>query len=138
MYRFVGYIKGFDKIAKIFKENNLSNSILYIVGSVRLDNDQKEKKYFDDIKINYSSESNIKIIDKYLSYEEFDIWINACDFVVFPYRKISNSGVLGRAKLFNKKVIVSTAGGLKNQIDNNDYIFDKDQDLKNIIINLDL
>ena len=40
---FVGYIKGFDKIAKILKENNLSNSILYIVGSVRLDNDQKEK-----------------------------------------------------------------------------------------------
>ena len=56
----------------------------------------------------------------------------------FPYIEISNSGVLGRAKLLNKNVIVSDAGGLKDQINSDDYLFKDDMELLKIIKNLDV
>ena len=81
---------------------------------------------------------NIFLSNQFLSYEDFDIWTIASDYIVFPYRKCSNSGVLGRAKLFKKPVIVSDAGGLKDQIFPEDFIFNNDTELRDIIENIDI
>ena len=134
---FIASTKGFDIVLDLFLKNYFNNSYLYIVGSVRLDNDVSSKSYLELMKLKSKSSKNIKIIDKYLSYEDFDNWIISSDYIIFPYREISNSGVLGRAKIFNKKVIVSRAGGLKDQIDSSDFIYEDDRNLFNILSDLD-
>jgi len=136
----IGFIKenkGFDRIAKIFSEDNYENSDLYIVGSVRLEGDNKEKEYFEMLSDICNKVDNIHLISQYLSYEDFDTWIIAADYIVIPYRRISNSGVLGRAKIINRSAIVSNIGGLCDQIDHNDLLFSNDIELKNIVSRID-
>ena len=40
--------------------------------------------------------------------------------------------MLGRAKLFNKKVIASNVGGLAEQLEDNDILFNTDEELRKI------
>ncbi len=134
---FIAESKGFDRIAKLFTQMNLTNSILHITGSVRLKNDKISSDYFYSLKRICQNNNRIFLTNKFLSYEDFDIWTIASDYVVFPYRECSNSGVLGRAKLFNKTVIVSGIGGLKDQINLEDFIFKDDMELRDIIKNID-
>ncbi len=75
---------------------------------------------------------NVYVVEKYLSDEEFDTWLNASDIIVIPYREIWSSGVLGRAKLFGKPVIASDTGGLKDQLTDRDVIFRDDKELEYI------
>lgn len=133
---FIAESKGFDRIAKLFLETNFSNSILYITGSVRLENDKKSNDYLCELKKICDIGNNIYLLNKYLSYEDFDLWTIASDYIVFPYRTSSNSGVLGRAKIFNKIVIASDVGGLREQIENEDYLFSDDTELQNIILKI--
>lgn len=134
---FINRLKGFDKVLKIFAENNLKNSELYIVGSVRESTDIDSNEYLNSLKSESEKISNAHVLDQYLTYEDFDKWISASNYLIFPYIEISNSGVLGRAKLLNKNVIVSDAGGLKDQINSDDYLFKDDMELLKIIKKLD-
>jgi glycosyltransferase involved in cell wall biosynthesis len=131
---FVNYLKGFDKVAELFKINKFSNCELYIVGSVRLESDKSSINYFDNLKNSYQNVTNVTIIDSYLSYEDFDLWMIASDYIIFPYREISNSGVLGRAHILNKRSIVRDVGGLKNQLNKNDQLYETNNQL-GILIN---
>ena len=58
----------------------------------------------------------------------------ASDYIIFPYREISNSGILGRAHILNKRSIVRNVGGLKNQLNRNDQLYESENQLE-IIIN---
>ena len=69
--------------------------------------------------------------------KEQDSWIYLADYIVLPYRKISNSGILGRAKLYHKKCIVSSAGGLKDQIEGEDLIYKTHHELAGILKEID-
>lgn len=130
---FIAEAKGFDRIATLFSKNNYNNSILYITGSLRLENDQNNADYFSELKKICDSGHNIYLVNKYLTFEEFDLWLIACDYIVFPYRSSSNSGVLGRARIFSKNVIASDVGGLSEQINKGDYLFTSDNELNSII-----
>jgi glycosyltransferase involved in cell wall biosynthesis len=55
---------------------------------------------------------NVTLIERYLSHEEFDALMEVSDYVLLPYRKISQSGVLLTALNKRKKVIVTDKGGL--------------------------
>jgi glycosyltransferase involved in cell wall biosynthesis len=101
---------------------------LFIVGSLRV-----EWKEFEDY-LGYlmslsQEKDNIHVISKYLSDEEFDCWINACDVIVIPYREIWSSSVLARGKLYNKPIIAADIGGLRNQLEDCDILFQNDDDL---------
>jgi hypothetical protein len=52
---------------------------------------------------------------EYVSDERFDTWLVAADVVVLPYRYIWSSGVLERARLYDRPVIASDVGGLRDQ-----------------------
>lgn len=60
----------------------------------------------------YEKNSNIKIIDKFLSEAEIKELLKKIDIFVLPYRKISQSGVLLSVLKYHKPVIVSNVGGL--------------------------
>ena len=136
----VGFIdrnKGFDRIVQIFRTANFKNSQLYIVGSVRLDEDAESREHLAVLANACSNCSDAHLINKYLTDEELDEWIVASDYVVVPYRRISNSGILGRAKTYGKHAIVSNVGGLAEQIDAQDFLFSNDMELGALIAKID-
>ena len=133
---FINYNKGFDKIVNVFNSCDFKNSNLYIVGEPTLKN-SFDFSYFKSLKSLCQKNPNIFLINNFLSDEDFDIWTIASDLILFPYRSNSNSGVLGRAKLYNKKVIVSNVGGLSNQIHNDDYYFNTEIELEKLLIKFD-
>jgi len=130
----IGFIqrsKGFDRAIKVFQSINNDTAKMYIVGSIRTAPNEN-RHYLKELTDLASGNENIKIMEKYLTNEEFDTWITAADYVVIPYQEISSSGVAGRAKLFKKPVIASRVGGLENQMEDGDYLFESDDDLVGI------
>lgn len=135
---FINESKGYDRIASIISNCHYSNCELYIVGSVRLEHDVKAMSYALKLKSISEDCSSVHFVNYYLSDQDFDEWIIASDYVVVPYWSISNSGVLGRAKIFGKPAIVSNVGGLCEQIGDNDFLFSSNEDLDCIIKNISM
>ena len=128
--------KGYDIPIEIFKNNNLDNSILLCLTSIRDRNDLAVLNFHSKIQDSSNQLDNFIYIDHFMEEKEQDGWIFISDFIIFPYRQISNSGILGRSKLYNKKSLVSEAGGLKDQIDSNDILYKSLNELEDTIIAL--
>lgn len=129
--------KGYDIPIEIFSENKFQNSILLCLTSIRDEADPVVKKYHNQIKHNSSEIQNFIYKNNFMEEQEQDSWIYLADFIIFPYRKISNSGILGRAKLYGIKSLISKEGGLKDQIDSDDILFSSKEELKRIMIEID-
>lgn len=56
--------------------------------------------------------SNVTIKNQFMSNEEFLMFLRIADYILLPYLKISQSGVLLTAITERKRVIVSNVGGL--------------------------
>jgi len=131
----IGFIqphKGFDLALRAFCRAKTENMGLYIVGSIRLSLEPYQA-YLDLLRNIAERTHNARLVVKYLTDQEFDTWISACDVVIVPYREIWSSGVAARAKLFHKPLIVSEAGGLKDQIAKEDLFFHDEEDLASIL-----
>jgi len=62
---------------------------------------------------------NVKIFDEYIQNEKIGLFFSASDVVVMPYKSLSNSAILQIALSFNKPVIGTRVGALKEVIKNN-------------------
>lgn len=114
---FFGYIrryKGLDVLIdamKILVEGD-NNYKLLIVG-----------ESYEDINIyrtqiqSLSLDSNITLINSFVPNEEVEKYYSACDLVVLPYREATQSGILNIAYGFNKPVVVTDVGGLKEFVE---------------------
>jgi glycosyltransferase involved in cell wall biosynthesis len=60
--------------------------------------------------------SSIQWVDRYVTEEEMDLWLAACDAVVLPYRKISGSAIAARAIGALRPIAASSVGGLKDVV----------------------
>jgi glycosyltransferase involved in cell wall biosynthesis len=107
--------KGYDVAVEAFGRANLSaQASLHVVGSVRVDHPDL-LAYARHLELLCRVTTGAHLHQKYVSDEEFDRWIVAADTVVLPYREIWSSGVLERAKLFNRTVIAADVGGIGDQ-----------------------
>jgi glycosyltransferase involved in cell wall biosynthesis len=70
-----------------------------------------------EIELSYPRNKNIILIDRFLEKTEFEEIIREIDIFVFPYRKISQSGVLLSILRYHKPIIVSNIGGLTEVFD---------------------
>lgn len=126
----IGFIqehKGFHTAAEIFSRVSRDpNAYLYIVGSLRI-NDPGYVEYLGQLRLLVSRLPNVKLVEQFVSDEDFDKWIVASNAVLLPYREISSSGVGGRAVLLNRALIANGQTNLKNQfIDYDDVTLYKD------------
>ncbi len=131
----IGFIqphKGFDRAIWAFNKVNDEKMRLYVVGSLRVEW-EPYIAHLRDLKTLAEENTNVHVIEKYLSDDEFDTWISASDVLIVPYREIWSSAVIGRAKLFGKPVIASDVGGLKDQLGDVDVLFDDDEELEFIL-----
>jgi glycosyltransferase involved in cell wall biosynthesis len=106
--------KGFDRAIRAFAGIDPERAELWVVGSVRVE----EPAYVQHrvlLEQLAAATPGAHVVAGYLSDERFDRWLVAADTVVLPYRHIWSSGVLERAALYDRPVIVSVVGGLEQQ-----------------------
>ena len=120
--------KGFHRAVRSFVEADLPHAELFVVGSLRID-DSENREYLEELRCLAQTAPTVRLVESFVSNEDFDTWIEACDWVVLPYSEIWSSAVMGRAKLLDRPSIVSQVGGLPDQADDGDLIFKSDSDL---------
>lgn len=134
---FIHANKGFDRVVAIFAEEKFENCQLYIVGSVRLETDNESRQHLAELLEKCAKCRNVHLLERYLSDQELDEWIVAADYVVVPYRRSANSGVLGRAKIYDRPVIAADVGGLREQMGERDLLFEDDGNLRHLLLKID-
>ena len=110
-YKGVKYlVEAFEKLP----ENVINSSRLLIVGEV-----WEDKEITKRIK-NSAFEDKISLIDRYVSDEEVSAIFSACDVVVLPYVRASQSGVAHIAMSFGLPIIATRVGGISESLKNYD------------------
>ena len=118
--------KGFDRALNAFPVED--GARLYIVGSVRPPGDEN-RRYVEALAAQCRSVAGATLIERFLSDEEFDLWLSAADWVVLPYRRSWSSGVLAKAHAVGAPAIVTAVGGLAEQAKGRDVVVQNDQEL---------
>jgi glycosyltransferase involved in cell wall biosynthesis len=114
----IGFIqphKGFDRAVRAFSGLADHGCELHVVGSIRTD-DADFASYLGELEGLIETTSGAHLHAGYVSDELFDRWIVAADVVVLPYRNIWSSGVLERAMLYNRRVLLTSVGALAHQV----------------------
>lgn len=107
--------KGYDLAIEAFGRANLADhASLHVVGSVRVDHPDL-LAYARRLEASCRVTPGVTLHRRYVSDDEFDRWIVAADTIVLPYREIWSSGVMERAKLFERAVIATDVGGMADQ-----------------------
>ncbi|MDH3295897.1 MAG: glycosyltransferase [Acidimicrobiia bacterium] len=112
---FIQHHKGFDRAVEAFSLARLPHSRLHIVGSGRIDHPDIGS-YVAELTEMCSGTEGVDIHNRFVSDDQFDLWLTAADAVILPYRQIWSSSVVERARLFDKPVIVSDLDQLRHQI----------------------
>jgi glycosyltransferase involved in cell wall biosynthesis/multidrug transporter EmrE-like cation transporter len=120
--------KGFDRAVEAFAELPAEGPSLYVVGSIR-DRTPENEAFVRDLAARCREERGATLVERFLSDEEFDLWVAAADWMVLPYRRAWSSGVLARAQALGTPAIVSAVGGLPEQAGERDLVFEDDEGL---------
>jgi glycosyltransferase involved in cell wall biosynthesis len=131
---FFGPHKGFDRAIRAFAAADLrSDAQLYIVGSI-LHESAAVDVHVAQLRLQASLVANVTLVERYVSDEEFDLWLLASDVVILPYRTISSSSVAARARVLRRPVIATKAGGLAEQLGADAVLVDHDDELAAALI----
>lgn len=107
--------KGFDRAVDALSRLPGENLRLDIVGSRRWKAPEIDD-YMRELIAVVAAVPRAHLHEGFLSDERFDTWLVASDVVVLPYRDIWSSGVVERARLFGRPLIVTDVGGLRDQV----------------------
>jgi len=102
--------KGLDLLIKAmsFKENIKDNIKLLIAGEV-----YSKEAYYTDLIEKYHLNDKVIFHNRFIPDEEVKYYFSAVDLVVQPYKSATQSGVTQIAYHFDKPMIVTDVGGLK-------------------------
>ncbi len=113
------YILFFGYIRKYKGLDILINSLIYLPSNVKLiiagefyDDYNKYIRIIDKLKLS----KRIIIFSKFIEKNKVNLFFSACDLVVQPYIKATQSGVAQIAFHFNKPIISTNVGGLSEYI----------------------
>lgn len=127
----IGFIqphKGFDRPVAALSRLKGDRARVHVVGSVRV-NVERADRYLLNLRELVERTPGADLHVEFVSDEEFDRWIVACDAVVLPYRRIVSSGVVERAKLYGRPAIVSDVGGMRDQVADRELVVSDDEQL---------
>jgi len=106
--------KGIPYLIRAFEqlpENIVSKSRLLIVGEIW----EGREELLGQIKSSIYAEK-ITLVDKYVPDDVVPVYFSAANIVVLPYTRASQSGIAHIAMTFEKTIIVSEVGGLKESM----------------------
>jgi len=125
---FLGESKGFHRAVEAFRSLDSTRARLYIVGSALYDAPEVHA-YIARLRQMVEQTPGVALVERFVSDEEFDTWLSACDVLIAPYERAFSSSVVARAKLFNRLVIASAVGGLPKEVNERDRLFRDDAEL---------
>lgn len=106
--------KGLDLLLNALNNQGLRNNedfVLLIAGEFY----EEREKYLQFIQ-HFNLESKIILHDYYIPDEKVNLYFSACDAVIQPYKSATNSGVSMVSYFYNKPIISTNVGGLKEII----------------------
>ncbi|NNE96066.1 MAG: glycosyltransferase family 4 protein [Acidimicrobiales bacterium] len=106
--------KGFDRAMQAFLRLDPRDAELHVVGDVRIYHPDLEAHARTLARLADLSD-RVHLHRRFVGDSEFDLWLQAADTVVLPYREIWSSGVVERANLFGTPIIAAAVGGLADQ-----------------------
>lgn len=99
--------KGLDLLVGAFEQSKTQDLKLLIAGSGAIEASLLERINRND---------NIELINRYIDDNEFQPLLDSVDFVVLPYKRASQSGVIPMCFAYGKTVIATNVGALEEQI----------------------
>lgn len=106
--------KGLDLLLKALPTLKNQNVKLIIAGEY-----YSNKEYYQSIIKQNNLENKVIEINQFIPNDEVKNYFCVCDLVVQPYKSATQSGVTQIAYHFNKPMIVTNVGGLKEMCPNN-------------------
>ena len=108
--------KGLDVLLEAFSDNRLQNYNLKLIVAGEFYED--EKPYLDLIK-KYNLSESVILATKFIPDNEVVNYFCAADIIVQPYKNATQSGVTQIAYHFEKPMLVTDVGGLKEIVSHN-------------------
>lgn len=99
--------KGLDLLVDAYEQSKTPNLKLLIAGSGAIETSLLER---------IKSNNNIELINRYIDDDEFQPLLDSVDFVVLPYKRASQSGVIPMCFAYGKTVIATDVGALQEQV----------------------
>lgn len=103
--------KGVFELIESFTDLNIPETQLIIAGK------PVDEAMKNSIKKQISGAKNIEFIPDFIPDEQIQIYMNACDAVIFPYRDILTSGAIILAMSFAKACIAPRKGCIGELLD---------------------
>jgi beta-1,4-mannosyltransferase len=109
--------KGIDVAMEAMDE--VSDDSVKLVVAGRLD---RNSMYGSRVYELAMSNKNIMLFDKFIPDDEVQVYFNAADYTIYPYRRIGNSGPLYLTLAFGVPTIIRGAGGISEIIELNSKV----------------
>jgi glycosyltransferase involved in cell wall biosynthesis len=109
-FGFIRSYKGLDLLLEAFAEKRFRNSRLKLIVAGEFYED--DKPYRNKVK-EYNLEDDIVFFDRFINDNEVASFFSAADLVVQPYKSATQSGVTQIAYHFEKPMLITDVGGLK-------------------------
>jgi D-inositol-3-phosphate glycosyltransferase len=109
-FGFIRSYKGLDLLIEAFADSRLRNRKLKLI--IAGEFYENSKPYLDMVK-KFNISSDIVIFERFINDEEVRNFFSAADLVVQPYRAATQSGVTQIAYHFEKPMLVTDVGGLR-------------------------
>lgn len=106
--------KGLDILLEAL--NNVQGNFKLLIAGEFYDD---KKKYIELIE-KYHLQDKIILKDYFIPDKEVNVYFSACDAVIQPYKSATNSGVSMVSYFYNKPIISTNVGGLKEIIKDNE------------------
>lgn len=115
--------KGVDRVIAAVAESGISGLELHVVGRpIRPMPDVLA--HVEELRRVAAETPSVHLHERYVSDEDFDLWIRAADAVVVGYRSAASSGVVPRVHLLGTTLITSGTGGIGEQVRPGDLRFE--------------
>jgi D-inositol-3-phosphate glycosyltransferase len=114
-FGFIRAYKGLDLLIEAFSDKRLRNKNLKLIIAGEFYED--DTPYRDLIK-RYNLEDDILLFDHFIKDSEVSLFFSVADIVVQPYRTATQSGVTQIAFHFEKPMLVTDVGGLREIVGN--------------------
>ncbi len=122
VFLFFGLIrayKGIPELIKAFNQLNAEDAYLLIVGNSR------DKQLSNWIYLKSQENNRIRFYPGFVPDDDVQIYMNACDVVVLPYRNLLTSGAMILAMSFGRACIAPTIGCIPETLnDDTSFLYD--------------
>ena len=115
-FGFIRAYKGLDLLIEAFADSRLRGRKLKLVIAGEF---YEETAPYMELIRKYSLENEIILFDRFINDNEVSLFFSVADLIVQPYRSATQSGVTQIAYHFEKPMLVTNVGGLKEIVPHN-------------------